>query len=98
MRGECVWIFDEDFVYHWKYYALFLLFTGRRIRMPAPNRNENAEFLSVPMAMRKLNLCRSNTVKLAAEAGALLRYGKAQRIDWNKLSEYFKRECRECKA
>lgn len=58
--------------------------------MPAPVRNEKAEFLTVTMAMKELNMCRASTVKLAAEAGALLRYGKAQRIDWNKLSRYFK--------
>ena len=58
--------------------------------MPAPNRNENAEFWTVSMAMRELNMCRASTVKLAAEAGALLRYGNSQRINWNRLSSYFK--------
>ncbi len=58
--------------------------------MPAPNRNEDAEFLTVSMAMKELNMCRTNTLKLATEAGALFRYGNAQRIDWNRLSSYFK--------
>lgn len=58
--------------------------------MPAPNRNEDAKFLTVSMAMKELNMCRTNTLKLAKEAGALFRYGNAQRIDWNRLSSYFK--------
>ena len=47
------------------------------------------------MAMQELNLCRSSTVKLALEAGALLRYGNVQRVDWKKLSEYFRKEYKE---
>jgi len=58
--------------------------------VPTPNRHENAEFITVKMAMRELNMCRASTVKLAAEAGALLRYGNSQRINWNRLSSYFK--------
>lgn len=58
--------------------------------MPTPNRNENAEFLTVSMTMKELNMCRANTLKLATEAKALFRYRNAQRIDWNKLSSYFK--------
>lgn len=57
--------------------------------MPAPNRNENAEFLTVTMAMKELNMCRASTVKLAKEAGALRRYGNSQRIDWKRLKEHF---------
>lgn len=63
--------------------------------MPKPNRNEKAEFLTVPMAMQELNLCRPSTIKLAQEAGALLRYGNVQRIDWEKLSAYFRKEYTE---
>lgn len=63
--------------------------------MPAPNRNENAEFITVKTAMQKLNLCRANTVKLAKEANALLRYGNVQRINWNKLNGYFQSKCME---
>lgn len=62
--------------------------------MPTPNRNENADFLTIPMAMQKLNLCRSNVIKLAKEAGALLRYGKVQRINWKKLNDYFQAKCK----
>lgn len=60
-----------------------------------PNRNKGATFLTVPMAMEELNLCRSSTVRLALEAGALLRFGNVQRIDWEKLREYFRKEYRE---
>ncbi len=58
--------------------------------MPTPSRNKNAEFITVKMAMQNLNLCRASTVKLAKEANALLRYGNSQRVNWGKLSEYFK--------
>ncbi len=58
--------------------------------MPAPNRNEKAEFWTVSMAMKELNMCRANTVRLASEAGALLRYGNSQRVNWSKLNNYFK--------
>lgn len=58
--------------------------------MPTLNRNENAEFITVRMAMKELNLCRTSTVQIAREAGALFRYGNLQRIDWAKLSSYFK--------
>ena len=63
--------------------------------MPVPHRNEKAKFLTVPMVMRELNLCRASTVKLAKESGALLRYGNAQRIDWDRLNNYFTRKYTE---
>lgn len=63
--------------------------------MPTPNRNENAEFITIAMAMQNLNLCRASTVKLASEADALLRYGNVQRVDWKKLSDYFRKEYKE---
>lgn len=63
--------------------------------MPAPNRNEEAEFLTVSMTMQKLNLCRASVVKLAKEAGALFRFGNSQRIDYKRLNEYFRKEYKE---
>lgn len=60
--------------------------------MAAPNRNENAEFWTVSMAMKEMNLCRASIVKLAKEAGALYRYGNAQRINMQKMKEYFLKE------
>lgn len=63
--------------------------------MPAPNRNEKAGFITVPMAMQELNLCRSSTVKLALEARALIRYGNCQRINIEKLKAYFVKEYTE---
>ncbi len=87
----CVDFVNENFVNSLINYALFLLlFWKGGLAMPAPSRNENAEFITVKMAMQNLNLCRTSTVKLAKEANALLRFGNAQRIDWNKLSKYFK--------
>lgn len=63
--------------------------------MPAPERNERAEFVTVAIAMKKLNLCRASTVKLAKEADALYRYGNSQRIRWDRLKEYFEKEYAE---
>lgn len=54
------------------------------------NRNEKAQFLTVQMVMKQLNMCRASTIRLATEAEALLRYGNVQRIDWQKISNYFK--------
>lgn len=68
----------------------FVAFWKGGFSMPAPNRNENAEFITVTMAMQRLNMCRASTVRLATEAGALLRYGNSQRISWNRLNSYFK--------
>ncbi len=53
-------------------------------------RNEAAQFITIRMAMRELNMCRASTMRLAVEAGALLKYGNTQRIDWDKLKTYFK--------
>lgn len=63
--------------------------------MPAPNRSENAEFITVSMAMQRLNMCRASIIKLARESGALYRYGHIQRINWNNLNGYFKANCIE---
>lgn len=63
--------------------------------MPTPVRNDSGEYLTVPITMRKLNMCRSKTVKIAADAGALIRYGKSQRINWNKLDGYIQANCIE---
>lgn len=58
--------------------------------MPTPCRNEKADFLTIKMAMKELNMCRTGVVELAKEAGALIKYKNIYRIDWNKLSNYFK--------
>ena len=73
----------------------FCCFLKGGLRMPAPNRNDKEEFWTVSMAMKELNMCRASTVKLAAEAGALLRYGNSQRINWNRLNSYFQENCIE---
>lgn len=63
--------------------------------MPAPNRNNHADFVTVKIAMQEMNLCRSSVVNLAREAGALIRYGNCQRININKLKSYFIKEYTE---
>lgn len=63
--------------------------------MPTPVRNEDGEYLTVSMAMKRLNMCRLKTINLASEANALFRYGKSQRINWDKLNEYFSKKCIE---
>ena len=61
--------------------------------MPAPKRSEDAQFLTLTMAMGRLNLCRSSTLRLARESKALFRCGKSWRINWVKLNDYIETEC-----
>lgn len=63
--------------------------------MPAPKRNKGGTFVTIPMAMGELNMCRASVVKLAREASALYRYGNAQRINIQKLKDYFVKEYAE---
>ena len=63
-------------------------------KMQAPKRNADGDFLPIELAMKKINLCRANTVKLAQEAGALFKIGKAARVDWAKLRDHIDRNYR----
>jgi hypothetical protein len=53
------------------------------------NRDESAPFITVEMAQKRYNLCRGNTMKLAEDAGALIRFGRACRINVEKCDTYF---------
>lgn len=63
--------------------------------MNKPIRNDNARFVTAAMATGRYNLCKENVLKLAKEAGALIRYGRNVRIDVEKLDAYFVREYAE---
>ena len=57
--------------------------------MNKPMRNTEARFITMEMAKDRYNLCRDNIIKLAQESGALIRYGRAVRIDVEKLDKHF---------
>ena len=60
--------------------------------MNKPNRNENAKYKTVDQIMAETNLCRGNVMKIADEAGCIVRYGRAVRIIENRFYEYLERE------
>lgn len=63
--------------------------------MNKPVRNDNARFVTTDIARERYNLCREKLIKLAREAGALIKYGRTVRIDVEKLDSYFVREYAE---
>lgn len=52
------------------------------------NRNVDARFITVQMAMEHFNLCRSSVMKLAKEAGGLIKAYGVVRIDVEKCDNY----------
>lgn len=56
--------------------------------MNKPVRNDEALYRTVDQVMKELNLCRSKVVQIAEEADALIRIGRAVRINTVKLYEY----------
>lgn len=62
--------------------------------MNKPDRNDDAKYLTVPQVMSKTNLCRGNVLRLAEEADAILRIGRAVRINAEKLYKYIELEYR----
>lgn len=60
--------------------------------MNKPERNSNGKYKTVDLVMKDTNLCRSNVIKLATEANALIRIGRAVRINAEKLYAYIDRE------
>lgn len=56
--------------------------------MNKPLRNDGARFVTPEMAKGRYNLCRKNIIKLAKESGALVKYGRAVRIDVEKMDAY----------
>lgn len=58
------------------------------MKQPNQARNSNGALVTVNDAMAQLNMCRSATIKLAEEAGALIKFGKRTRININKTIDY----------
>ena len=56
------------------------------------NRNDEAVYLTIPQVQQKTNLCRSTIMRLAAEANAMIRVGRAIRINSSKLLKYIDKE------
>jgi hypothetical protein len=53
------------------------------------NRNESAPFITVEMAQKRYNLSRGNVMKVAQDSGALIRFGRACRVNVEKCDAYF---------
>ena len=60
--------------------------------MNKPVRNDEGRYLTVKQMMAQSNLCRSKVMKMAEEAGAILRIGRLIRINYEKFFEYTDRE------
>lgn len=52
------------------------------------NVDDNGVFITVDMACKKTNFSRYTIMKIANEAGAIIRVGRSVRVDWDKLHKY----------
>ena len=57
-----------------------------------PVRHDDGPYLTVDQIQRQTNLCRATILRLATEAKAMLRIGKAIRINSEKLFKYMEKE------
>lgn len=55
-------------------------------------RDDNGGFLTVIQSQGYYNMDRAGVMKLAEEAGAVIRFGKRLRIDIEKCNEYLRRQ------
>ncbi|SNU04656.1 hypothetical protein SAMN06297422_101199 [Lachnospiraceae bacterium] len=60
--------------------------------MNKPDRNDKARYLTVPQIMSETNLCRGNVLRLAEEADALIRIGRAVRVNAERFYRYIEIE------
>ncbi|MGN0169963.1 MAG: DUF6462 family protein [Lachnospiraceae bacterium] len=56
--------------------------------MVKPKRNENAKYITIPMAQGRYNLSYAVVRRLAKESGSLICFGNISRIDTEKLDKY----------
>lgn len=63
--------------------------------MNKPERNDNGRYLTVPQIMSKTNLSRGLVIRLAEEAGAVIRIGRAVRINAEKFYKYVEFEYKD---
>lgn len=54
------------------------------------NRNINGELLTCQQAAERSNIGKNTTMRLAREAGAIIKIGRITRIDWNTFYSYIK--------
>ena len=59
------------------------------------NRDEEGVFITDMQAQRRYNMCREGVMKLAEEAGAIIRFGRRLRIDTVKCDAYLRKEYAE---
>ena len=57
-----------------------------------PTRTEDAVLITVPTAMRQVNMSRANVMKLAAEAKAIVRFNRMVRINADRFYSYIIKE------
>lgn len=57
--------------------------------MHTPKRNKDARFTTIEMEQQDCNLSRGNVMKIAKEAGALIKIGRVYRIDDEIFKNHF---------
>ncbi len=56
--------------------------------MNKPDRNIDAKYIPIDVAIRKYNMCRNTLMKISDEAKATVRLGRIVRINTEKFEEY----------
>ncbi len=56
--------------------------------MNKPDRNIDAKYIPIDVAIRKYNMCRNSIMKISTDARATVRIGRIVRINAEKFEEY----------
>ncbi len=56
--------------------------------MNKPDRNIDAKYIPIDVAIRKYNMCRNSIMKISTDARATVRIGRIVRINTEKFEEY----------
>lgn len=59
------------------------------------NRNANARYVTMDIAVTRYNMCANKVRELAKEAGAMIKYGRLTRFDVEKMDSFLETECTE---
>ncbi len=62
--------------------------------MRKPERNSEARYRTIDDIVRDVNLCDTTVMRLASEAEAIIRVGRATRINAERFFDYLEREYR----
>ena len=68
------------------------MFEEENYTMNKPNRNDSGRYLTTEQMQKETNLCKDSVRKLAIEADALIKYGRAVRVNSGKFFSYLDRE------